>query len=94
VAKKTAFAQRIHALYEELPQQLDFLEARVRRAGELTVPAKRFGIAAAREARNDDHPALEAALKTLLQNLEANETALSTKGHKAADTASRTCTTR
>ncbi|GAA3939251.1 hypothetical protein [Hymenobacter algoricola] len=87
VARKMAFTQRIHELYAQLPQQLDFLEARVSRAEALTVPARRFGIVPARQARNeDDHPALEAALKTLLQNIAANETTLGKKGHKAADT--------
>ncbi|RYU79291.1 DNA repair protein RecN [Hymenobacter persicinus] len=88
IAKAAAFTQRLRELYEQLPQQLDFLEARVRRAEGLTVPAKRFGVVAARQARNeDDHPALEAALKTLLQNVAANAAALGKKGHKAADTA-------
>jgi hypothetical protein len=88
VARKMAFTQRIQQVYAQLLQLLDFLEARVRRAQELTVPAKRFGVAAARQARSHhDHPALEAALKTLLQNLEANKAALTKKGHKAADTA-------
>ena len=87
VAKRTVFTRHLHELYEQLPQQLDFLEARVRRAEGLTVPAKRFGIVGARAARNNnDHPALEAALKTLLQNIEANAAALGQKGHKAADT--------
>jgi hypothetical protein len=78
---------RIAGLYKQLPQLLDFLVARVRRATPLTVPADRFGLEQARRARNnDDHPGLQAVLKTLLQNIAANEAALTAKGQKPADT--------
>lgn len=86
-AKGMLYTDAIHALYEALPQQLNFLQARVRRAEDLSVPANRFGIEAARKARNsDDHSGLEAALNTLLQNLAANAPALAKKGQKPADT--------
>jgi hypothetical protein len=59
----------------------------VRRAEGLTVPAKKFGIAAARTARNEeDREALANELKTLLQNLATNQAALQTKGQQPADT--------
>ena len=87
VARRMVFTERIHQVYEQLPQALDFLAARVRRATPLTVPADRFGIEQARRARNhDDHPGLEAALKTLLQNIAANSAALAQRGQQPADT--------
>ncbi|MBD2715908.1 hypothetical protein KBK19_12775 [Microvirga sp. STR05] len=87
IAKRMVFTERIEAVYKGLPQALDFLAARVRRATPLTVPADRFGIEQARRARNhDDHSGLEASLKTLLQNLEANKAALAAKGQKPDDT--------
>ena len=77
----------IQEIYNTLPRQLDRLSARVRRAGELTVPLARFGIAAARAARNNnEHVPLASALKTLLQNIAANAKALALKGHTPADT--------
>lgn len=87
IARRMVFTERIEAVYKGLPRTLDFLEARVRRATPLTVPAARFGLEQARRARNnDDHSGLEAALKTLLQNIEANKAALTAKGQKPADT--------
>ena len=87
IAKRMVFTERIAELYKGLPRTLDFLAARVRRATPLTVPTDRFGLEQARRARNnDDHSGLEAALKTLLQNMEANKAALAAKGQKPADT--------
>jgi hypothetical protein len=87
IAKRMVFTERIAGLYQQLPKTLDFLAARVRRATPLTVPADRFGVEQARRARNnDDHTGLEAALKTLLQNIEANQAALTAKGQKPEDT--------
>jgi len=81
------FTAEIKAQYDALPELLNRLEARVRRAEGLTVPAKKFGIGDAREARNqDDKEDLAGDLKTLLQNLAANKEALEQKGQKAADT--------
>ena len=77
----------IQAIYDTLPRQLDRLSARVRRADALTVPLARFGIVAARAARNNaEHVPLASALKTLLQNIAANKKALAVKGQTAADT--------
>jgi hypothetical protein len=51
------------------------------------VPAKKFGIGAARTARNqDDCEALADDLKTLLQNVAANQAALQAKGQTPAKT--------
>lgn len=87
IGKRMLFTERIAAIYQQLPKQLDFLAARVRRATPLTVPAKRFGIEQARLARNnDDDTALEAALKTLLQNIAANSAALVQRGQQPANT--------
>ncbi|MBT9393432.1 hypothetical protein KLP40_09680 [Hymenobacter sp. NST-14] len=87
IARRMVFTERINGLYKQLPQLLDFLAARVRRATPLTVPADRFGLEQARRARNhDDHAGLEAALKTLLQNIEANAAALAAKGQQPQDT--------
>ncbi|WP_019946129.1 hypothetical protein [Hymenobacter aerophilus] len=87
IARRMVFTDRIHQVYQQLPQTLDYLAARVRRATPLTVPADRFGIEQARRARNhDDHPGLEAALKTLLQNIDANSAALAQKGQQPTDT--------
>lgn len=87
IARRMMFTGRIATIYQELPKVLDFLEARLRRATPLTVPAKRFGIEAARHARNtQDDPALEQALKTLLQNIGANQAALAARGQQPADT--------
>lgn len=87
-AKGMVLTEAIQELYAQLPAQLDRLAARVRRAEALTVPVARFGIAAARRARNNDEKVpLAAALKTLLQNIAANAPALAKKGQKPADTA-------
>ncbi len=86
-AKGMVFTAEIAALYKALPELLNRLEARVRRATGLTVLAKQFGISAAREARNQgDDEALANDLKTLLQNVVANQTVLKTKGQQPADT--------
>ena len=80
--------QQVRATMEQLPVQLNRLEARVRRAEKLTVPPKAFGIKAVRDAASaEDAERLELALKTLLQNLDDNAAALAAKGHKAAETA-------
>ena len=86
-AKGMVFTAEIQDLYDALPELLNRLEARVRRAEGLTVPAKKFGIGDARAARNqNDKEELAADLNTLLQNVAANKTALETKGQKTADT--------
>ena len=85
-AKGMLFTATIQELYDELPELLNHLEARVRRAEGLTVPLKKFGIGDTRTARNhDDHEALADDLKTLLQNLAANKDALAKKGQSPAD---------
>ena len=77
----------IQTLYDGLPRLLDRLSARVRRAEGLRVPPARFGIGAARAARNNnEHVPLATALKTVLQNIAANQQVLALKGHTAADT--------
>lgn len=87
-AKGMVMTTHIQGLYDQLPGLLDRLAARVRRAEGLAVPATRFGIEAARRARNNnENVALAAALKTVLQNIAANEAALAKKGHQPADTA-------
>jgi hypothetical protein len=87
-AKGMVFTAQIDTLYEALPELLNRLEARVRRAEGLTVPARKFGIGEARTARNQgDKEELAGDLKTLLQNLAANQDALATKGQQPADTA-------
>lgn len=87
IARRMVFTERLAGVYKQLPQLLDFLAARVRRAAPLTVPADRFGLEQARRARNnDDHAGLEAALKTLLQNIGANAAALAAKGQQPQDT--------
>lgn len=87
-AKGMVVTAHIQELYAQLPARLDRLAARVRRAEGLTVPAARFGIEAARRARNNDEKVpLATALKTILQNLAANGAALAPKGHQPADTA-------
>lgn len=86
-AKGMVFTAQIEALYEALPELLNRLEARVRRAEGLTVPVKKFGIGPAREARTQgDKEELADDLKTLLQNVAANKDALEAKGQKPADT--------
>ena len=86
-AKGMVFTAEIAALYEALPNLLNRLEARMRRAEGLTVPAKKFGIGAARDARSQgDNEELAGDLNTLLQNVAANEKALAAKGQQPADT--------
>lgn len=86
-AQGMVVTRHLQDLYAQLPAQLDRLAARVRRAEGLTVPADRFGVAPARVARNNNEKVpLAAALKTVLQNLEANGPALAKKGQKPADT--------
>ncbi|WP_046244194.1 hypothetical protein [Hymenobacter terrenus] len=88
LAKGMVVTQHLQELYTQLPALLDRLAARVRRAEGLTVPATRFGIEAARRARNhNEKVALAAGLKTTLQNIAANEAALAKKGQKPEDTA-------
>ncbi|GAB3831485.1 hypothetical protein GCM10028821_21220 [Hymenobacter jeollabukensis] len=79
--------QQVLATMEQLPLRLNRLEARLRRAEGLTVPLKAFGLKPVRDAREANDPErLELALKTLLQNLDANAAALQAKGHKAEET--------
>ncbi|UOQ74093.1 hypothetical protein [Hymenobacter cellulosilyticus] len=86
-AQAQLITQRIKSTSAKLPQLLDHLEARVRRAQGLTVPAAAFGIKEVRQARSSgDMERLEARLNTLLQNLDANREALQAKGHPQADT--------
>jgi vacuolar-type H+-ATPase subunit I/STV1 len=81
VAQRQVVTQRIEGLVEALPRLLNRLEARVRRADNLTVPAQKFGIEAVRHDRNnDEHEGLAESLRTLLQNIEANQKALAAKG--------------
>lgn len=81
------YTARIQALYQVLPELLNFLQARVRRVETPTVLPKAFGIEAARKARNaDNHSGLEAALKLVLQNVAANAAGLAKKGQQPADT--------
>ncbi|MBO2009807.1 hypothetical protein [Hymenobacter negativus] len=83
IAERQLVTQRIEGLLQALPQLLNRLEARVRRAEGLTVPAKKFGIEAVRRDRNDnEHEGLADSLKTLLQNIETNKKALFDKGQK------------
>ena len=86
-ARGMVFTAEITALYEALPQLLNHLEARVRRAEGLTVAAKKFGIREVRTARrHGDTETLADELNTLLQNMAANQPALKTKGQQPADT--------
>ncbi|GAA3982021.1 hypothetical protein [Hymenobacter antarcticus] len=83
IAERQVVTQRIAGLLDSLPQLLNRLEARVRRAEGLSVPAKKFGIEAVRRDRNDnEHEGLADSLHTLLQNIEANKKALLAKGQK------------
>ncbi|MCB2409747.1 hypothetical protein [Hymenobacter lucidus] len=86
-AEGQLITQRIKTSSAALPALLDHLEARVRRAAPLTVPAAAFGIKEVRQARSSgDMERLETKLKTLVQNLDANLPALQAKGHPAAAT--------
>ncbi|MDO7877263.1 hypothetical protein Q5H93_21135 [Hymenobacter sp. ASUV-10] len=81
IAQRQVVTQRIEGLVDALPRLLNRLEARVRRAQDLTVAPKKFGIEAVRRDRNDDeHEGLAESLRTLLQNIEANQDALTAKG--------------
>ena len=81
IAQRQLVTQRIEGLVEALPRLLNRLEARVRRAEGLTVAPKKFGIEAVRRDRNDDeHEGLAESLRTLLQNIETNQKALTDKG--------------
>jgi hypothetical protein len=83
VAQRGAITARIEALLEALPQLLNRLEARVRRAENLTVAAKKFGIEPVRRDRNNrEHEGLTDSLHTLLQNIAANKAPLLAKGQK------------
>ena len=86
VARRQTITARIDALLAALPQLLNRLEARVRRAEGLTVPAKKFGIEAVRRDRNNgEHEGLADSLKTLLQNIGTDKAALLAKGQTQAE---------
>ena len=86
IARRQNITQRIDALLAALPQLLNRLEARVRRAEGLTVPAKKFGIEPVRRDRNnDEHEGLADSLRTLLQNIETDKAALLAKGQTQAE---------
>ena len=88
IAKGMVLTEKVQETYDALPELLNRLQARVRRAEGLTVPAKKFGIEDARQARiNQDREDLAGDLKTLLQNIAANAEALIKKGQKPAETA-------
>ena len=88
VARRGAITGRIEELLGGLPLLLNRLEARVRRAEDLTVAAKKFGIEAVRhDLHNDEHEGLAESLRTLLQNIEANDKPLGMKGQKPEETA-------
>jgi hypothetical protein len=81
IAQRQLITQRIEGLLDELPKLLNRLEARVRRAEGLTVPLKKFGIEPVHHDRNnDEHEGLAESLRTLLQNIAANQKALTDKG--------------
>lgn len=86
VARRGAITAGIETLLETLPQLLNRLEARLRRAAPLTVTAKKFGIEPVRQNRNNhEHEGLADALNTLLQNIETNKAALLAKGQTQAE---------
>ncbi len=86
VAQRQTITAGIETLLAALPQLLNRLEARLRRATPLTVAAKKFGIEAVRQGRNNhEHEGLTDALKTLLQNIETNKKALLAKGQTQAE---------
>ncbi len=88
IAERQLVTERIAGLLESLPQLLNRLDARVRRAENLTVPAKKFGLEAVRRDRNDnEHEGLADSLHTLLQNIAANQAALLAKGQQPAENA-------
>ena len=86
VAQRGTITARIETLLEGLPQLLNRLEARLRRAEGLTVSAKKFGIEPVRRDRNNhEHEGLAESLRTLLQNIAANKAALLAKGQTQAE---------
>lgn len=86
IARRQTITARIDGLLEALPQLLNRLEARLRRAENLTVSAKKFGIEPVRHDRNtQEHEGLADSLNTLLQNIETNKTALLAKGQAQAE---------
>ncbi|MDB5267972.1 MAG: hypothetical protein JWP58_1012 [Hymenobacter sp.] len=88
VAQRGTITARIETLLEALPQLLNRLEARLRRAEGLTVAAKKFGIEPVRRDRNNhEHEGLAESLRTLLQNIEANQKPLADKGQKPEENA-------
>ena len=88
VAQRQLVTARIATALDTLPQLLNRLEARVRRAEGLTVAARKFGIEPVRRDRNNDaHEGLTDSLRTLLQNLETNQKALLAKGQELEETA-------
>jgi len=87
IAERGVVTARIAQALAALPQLLDHLEARVRKAEGLTMPAPSFGIKAVRAARNAaDHEDLADALRTLLHNISQNDKALLLKGQKPTET--------
>ena len=86
VAQRGLVAAHVETLLAGLPQLLNRLEARLRRAGGLTVAAKKFGIEAVRhDNNNSEHEGLAESLRTLLQNIATNKTALLAKGQTQAE---------
>lgn len=86
VAQRGVITARIEELLGGLPQLLNRLEARVRRAEGLTVAPKKFGIEAVRrDLNNDEHEGLAESLRTLLQNVAANKKLLMDKGLPQAE---------
>jgi molybdopterin converting factor small subunit len=86
VAQRGTITARIETLLEALPQLLNRLEARLRRAEGLTVAAKKFGIEPVRRDRNNhEHEGLTDSLKTLLQNIETNKKPLTSRGLPQAE---------
>ncbi|RTQ50840.1 hypothetical protein EJV47_09495 [Hymenobacter gummosus] len=79
--------QQVQTQLDELPRQLNRLEARVRRAEGLQVSRQAFGIRQVRAALDSkDVEAVAETLRVLLQNLDANAAALQAKGHLPAET--------
>jgi hypothetical protein len=71
VAQRSTLTARVDAL----------LKAYLCRTENLTVAAKKFGIEPVRRDRNNhEHEGLADSLRTLLQNIEANQAAVLAKG--------------
>lgn len=86
-AETQGIGQRLAAAGAALPRLLNRLEARARRAENLTVPLKKLGIREVRTAyESGDLEALDTEMKLLLRHLDANAAALAAKSHTAADT--------